>query len=71
MLHVYQLTHKTMGLNGGGQPEIIGVVGRDGRAWSIGEAADLMKTRQAEFWYRGKKLYDLMLLPSQESGQAA
>ena len=69
MLHVYQLTHSLTGLNGGRAPVIIGVVGRDGRAWSMVEATGLMWDGLGEFWYRGEKLHDLMLLPSQESGE--
>jgi hypothetical protein len=70
MLDVCELTHKTMGQNGGGEWVPIGVVARDGRAWSIEEAVRLRYAREVVFVYRGEKLDNLMLLPAQRGRQS-
>jgi hypothetical protein len=66
MLEVCELTHKTMGRFGGGEWVPIGVVGCDGRAWSIAEAVRLRCAGAVAFLYRGEKLDNLMLLPAQK-----
>lgn len=65
MLAVCELTHKTMGQNGGGEWVPVGVVGRDGRTWPMEEALRLRYAGEVVFLYRGEKLNNLMLLPAQ------
>jgi hypothetical protein len=70
MLDVCELTHKTMGQNGGGEWVPVCVVARDGRAWSMEEAVRLRYAGEVVFLYRGEKLDNLMLLPAQRGGQS-
>jgi len=64
-MHVFEVTSKATGYNGGGFNVDVGLVGRGGRAWSIEEASRLVISRRAIFLYRGERLTDLSILPKQ------
>jgi hypothetical protein len=62
-MDVFELTHKTTGMNGGSVKVDVGVAGRHGREWSMEEACRLIVTRQAVFLYRGQLVTDISVLP--------
>jgi hypothetical protein len=64
-MHVFEVTHRTTGYNGGGFKVDVGLVGRGGRTWSTEEASRLVISRRAVFLYHAERLIDLSLLPEQ------
>jgi hypothetical protein len=62
-MDVFELTHKVSGKNAGGAKVDTGVVGRDGKTWSIQEASQIIIRGQAKFLHAGKEGTDLDMLP--------
>jgi hypothetical protein len=62
-MDVFELTHKVMARNGGGESIPVRVVDRDGKFWPVAEACRLTIKRQAAFLYRSELLTDLAMLP--------